>query len=147
MKIIKARIEDISLLNKLTYDSKSSWWYSKEQMEDWKEGLKIYPDDIINNHTYILTTKWWIIVWYTTFIFKENGIIYIKNLFIHKDYLRNWYWSLLLNFIKQEWQNQWVLEIYLESDKNAMNFYLKNWFLVSWESKDSWLPLMKYSLW
>ena len=116
-------------------------------MEDWKDDLKIHQDDIINNHTYILTIKWWIIAWYTTFIFKENGMMYIKNLFIHKDYLRNWYWSLLLNFIKQEWKNQWVLEIYLESDKNAMNFYLKNWFLVSWKSKDSWLPIMKCSLW
>jgi GNAT superfamily N-acetyltransferase len=150
MKIIKATLLDIPLLDKITIASKSSWWYSQKEINSWKDDLKIHCEDIIENHTFIgkINNN---VIWYVTYIEKiETNKIYLKNLFVHPDFLRNGYGSQLLDFITKQWKHKWFSEVYLESDPYAESFYQKNWYLTYNQKESSipgrFLPLMNINL-
>lgn len=146
VNIRRALPSDHSVLTEITRNSKAFWAYSKQQLEIWQPELTITAKYISENETYQLVLDYEIIGYYA-FIKLGAGHLKLDHLFLFQQFIGKGFGQLLLtDFLKRAKESN-AIDIILEADPNAENFYKKFGF-VTYDQRESsikgrFLPLMK----
>ena len=146
VNIRRALPSDHSILTEITRNSKAFWVYSKQQLEIWQPELTITAKYISENETYQLVLDDEIIGDYA-FIKLGAGHLKLDHLFLFQQFIGKGFGQLLLtDFLKRAKESN-EIDIILEADPNAENFYKKFGF-VTYDQRESsikgrFLPLMK----
>ena len=150
MTIEKARKKDARILTDLTIRSKSYWDYSAEQIMSWKDDLTITTAYIDKNEVYKLTNKHNIIIGYYSYIFLNNAVIKLDNLFIDPPYIGHDYGTLLMNDFLKRIKSLKFEKVTLDADPNAEKFYHKFGFKTVGKLKSTvenrFLPIMEIKI-
>jgi len=147
LKIQKANIEDAEVLTQLMRKSKGYWEYSTEQLEKWKEELKISEEYIAENNTFKLSLLDKCIGFYS---FKQNGEnLKLDNLFIRPNAIGKGYGKILLQDFLKKARSISCKRVLLESDPNAEPFYKKHNFntiaLQETSIRNRFMPIMVWA--
>ena len=150
MTIEKARKKDARILTDLTIRSKSYWDYSAEQIMSWKDDLTITTEYIDKNEVYKLSNKHNIIIGYYSYIFLNNAVIKLDNLFIDPPYIGHDYGTLLMNDFLKRIKSLKFEKVTLDADPNAEKFYHKFGFKTVGKLKSTvenrFLPIMEIKI-
>ena len=144
-KIKKADIQDISELNKISFESKKYWGYPLEWMEKWRDDLSLAEKDFFHQSIYKLEEECGSIVGFCSI--KENEKEYeVVHLWIKPDFIGKGFGKYLLNESVKRVAVKEKL-IIVEADPHAENFYSKQGF-QTFDKRQSYpedrlLPLMK----
>lgn len=149
IKIQIAKPEDHSIVTDITFDGKSYWGFSKEQLAEWKTDLTITPEYIKENETYLLVFENKIIGYYS-YIKLNDAEIELDNLFLYQKYIGKGFGKLLMKDFLERMKISAVKSVILVSEPNAEKFYSLFGFLT-YERKESkikgrFLPKMRLSL-
>lgn len=149
MKVEKVLLKDANCLTELTIRSKSYWNYTKEQIESWREDLKISAHYISVNNIYKLVLDGKIIGFYS-FSSKGEYSVKLDFFFVDPAFIGLGYGKKMLsNFIKRVKKLHYK-RVVLDADPNAEEFYKKNGFgmIGQLESniKNRFLPIMELKL-
>lgn len=146
-KVFKAQIEEIDILNRISFHSKQHWGYPEEWMELWKEDLLLTERDFEVQQIYKLVLEKMIIGFCAI---QELPEVYdVTNLWIEPTQIGKGFGKLLLSFcIEKVVRND--KPIIVEADPNAEAFYASQGF-VTYGQKESlpkgrFLPVMKKTL-
>lgn len=146
VKIVRALPSDHSALTKITMDGKSFWGYSKQQLSTWEKELTISSQYVSENETYQLVLDDEIIGFYA-YLKLSDGHLKLDHLFLLQNFIGKGFGQLLLNDFLKKAQESNTLDIILEADPNAENFYKKFGFITydhrETSIKGRFLPLMK----
>lgn len=149
MRITQAKPEDYKKLTEITFQGKSHWGYSKEQMEIWRKDLTISSEYIIQNEVFklILNEK---IIGYYSFFFVDEKTIKLDNLFLLPEYIGKGIGKfMMIDFLTRVKQEK-STKIVLEADPNAESFYTKFGFKTVTQKetaiKNRYLPVMELPL-
>ena len=145
-KIEKAVTSDHSSLTKITFDSKAFWGYSNEQLLKWENDLIITENYISENETYKLILNDEIIGYYS-FVKLSGGHLKLDCFFIIQKFIGKGFGHALLNDFLRKAKELNIIDVILEADPNAENFYKKFGF-ITYDRKESslkgrFLPQMK----
>lgn len=146
MRIEKANITDNEILTSITKKSKAYWGYSAEQIQKWDKNLTISQDYIREHHVFKLLLDD-LIIGYYSYIFKDEKVIELDNLFILPEHIGKGLGKYLvldfLNRIKEEK----IERVILDSEPNAESFYSKMGFVKIGEFetsiKNRFMPIME----
>lgn len=143
----KAEVNDITILNKISIESKMYWNYPKEWIDRWLDDLTLTEKDFLDQHVYKID-KSGSIIGFCSMKEKENAYE-IMHLWIKPEFIGMGYGKLLLNdTIKKVVTNGKV--IIVEADPNSESFYSSQGFITfdKTESypKGRFLPIMKKQL-
>ncbi|KAF2332696.1 GNAT family N-acetyltransferase [Flavobacterium nitrogenifigens] len=149
MIIQKANITDNEILTAITKKSKAYWGYSAEQIQKWDKNLTISQDYIRDQNVFKLVDNDFIVGYYS-YVFKNEKVIELDNLFILPEYIGKGFGKHLvldfLNRIKEEKTER----IILDSEPNAEEFYSKMGFVKIGEFetsiKNRFMPIMEMKL-
>ncbi|MFD2941015.1 GNAT family N-acetyltransferase [Flavobacterium notoginsengisoli] len=149
MTIEKASITDNEILTSITKKSKAYWGYSAEQIQKWDKNLTISQDYIRENNVFKLVDND-LIMGYYSYVFKDEKVIELDNLFILPEYIGKGFGKYLvfdfLNRIKEEK----IERIILNSEPNAEEFYAKMGFVKIGEFetsiKNRFMPIMEMKI-
>ena len=149
MEIILAKTEDSKKLTEITKVSKAYWGYSIAQLKLWDADLTITENDIAENKVMKVLENNEIIAYYS--LKKAEGKkVKLDNLFVLPGYIGKGIGSTLLNNAIQYCLKLNCIEVWLESDPNATNFYLKHGFKVIAQKESSvpgrYLPIMSKTI-
>ena len=144
--IEKASPADHEILTKITKDGKAFWGYSKEQIDHWEQDLTITAQYIEQNETYKLVLNDRIIGYYS-YLNLGKGHLKLDYFFLFQKYIGKGYGQLLLRDFLEKAKSSKTVDIILEAEPNAENFYAKFGF-KTYDQKESsikgrFLPLMK----
>ena len=144
--IKRALPSDHSILTEITMDGKAFWGYSKEQLSNWENDLTITEKYLLENETYKLIVNHEIIGYYS-FLKLNEGHLKLDYLFLFQNFIGKGFGQLLLNDFLERAKRMNIIDIILEADPNAENFYKKFGF-VTYDQRESsikgrFLPLMK----
>ncbi len=146
MIIEKAKESDHLIITEITKKSKAFWGYSEEKLKVWENKLIISSDYIFKNATYKLVENE-VIIGYYSYIENDNNTIYLDNLFILPENIKQGFGKLLINDFLKRLENKGFDKIVLHSDPNAENFYSKMGFTKVGEFetsiKNRFLPIME----
>ena|SRR6218665_2667319 len=149
MTIEQANIIDNEILTSITKKSKAYWGYSAEQIQKWDKNLTISQDYIRENNVFKLVDND-LIMGYYSYVFKDEKVIELDNLFILPEYIGKGFGKYLvfdfLNRIKEEK----IERIILNSEPNAEEFYAKMGFVKIGEFetsiKNRFMPIMEMKI-
>ncbi len=146
MTIEKANITDNEILTSITKKSKAYWGYSAEQIQKWDKNLTISQDYIRDHNVFKLIENGFIIGYYS-YVFKDEKVIELDNLFILPEHIgRGFGKYLLLDFLNRI-KETGVEKITLDSEPNAEEFYVKLGFVKIGEFetsiKNRFMPIME----
>ncbi|PBJ11067.1 GNAT family N-acetyltransferase [Flavobacterium sp. ACN6] len=149
MIIEKAKITDNEILTVITKKSKAYWRYSAEQMLKWDKNLTISQDYIAEHNVFKLIDND-LIIGYYSYIFENENIVELDNLFILPEYIgRGLGKYLLLDFLNRMKEEK-IEKVRLNSEPNAENFYFKMGFVKIGEFetsiKNRFMPIMEMKL-
>ena len=144
--IKRALPSDHSVLTEITMDGKAFWGYSKEQLSNWENDLTITEKYLLENETYKLILNGEIIGYYSFLKLTENHLK-LDYLFLFQNFIGKGFGQLLLNDFLERAKRMNIIDIILEADPNAENFYKKFGF-VTYDQRESsingrFLPQMK----
>tara|TARA_R110001592_G_scaffold65885_6_gene202350 strand:+ start:5302 stop:5784 length:483 start_codon:yes stop_codon:yes gene_type:complete len=144
VKILKSQIEDIDILNHISFASKKHWGYPDELMELWKEDMLLTESDFEVQQIYKLVLEEKIIGFCA--IQELTEAYDVTNLWIEPSHIGKGFGKLLLSFCieKVVLNNKPII---VEADPNAEAFY-ENQGFVTYDQKESlpkgrFLPLMR----
>jgi len=149
MTIEKANITDHEILTSITKKSKAYWGYSAEQIQDWDKNLTI-SKDYIREHNVFKLVENGLIIGYYSYVFKDEKVIELDNLFILPEHIgRGFGKYLLLDFLNRI-KETGIEKITLDSEPNAESFYAKMGFIKIGEFetsiKNRFMPIMEMKL-
>ena len=140
----KATVEDLSILNEISFASKSFWNYPKEWLEHWREGLKISSETLDNQQVYKLVVDHEIAGF--SVMDELESYYEVLHLWLHPKYIG----KKLGSFLLKETLARVVVQpkdVVVEADPNAEAFYSKHGFVtfskVESYPKGRFLPLMR----
>ena len=144
--IKRALPSDHCILTEITVDGKAFWGYSKQQLSAWENDLTITEKYLLENETYKLILNGEIIGYYSFLKLTENHLK-LDYLFLFQNFIGKGFGQLLLNDFLERAKRMNIIDIILEADPNAENFYKKFGF-VTYDQRESsikerFLPLMK----
>lgn len=147
MGIRKADIEDREKLNEIAHRSKAYWGYSKEFMQALKGDLEITNKDIQEKLVYVFEEYDVIQGFYCL----APGERKLEDLFIHPDYIGKGLGKVLWNDLIIKAKDHELDVFQLDSDPNAVQFYLRTGAYIIGERKstvlpDRTFPLMEFKL-
>ncbi len=146
MKILSAQLSDFIRLTEITFQSKSYWGYSAEQMEKWKEDLTISQDYIREKEVFVLKKDKEIIGYYSFYHVKPSTIK-LDNLFLAPEFIGKGLGKLLMKDFLEHCKLLSVNTITLDSEPFATDFYLKQGFQIVNQQESSvpgrFLPVME----
>ena len=150
MTIEKARKMDAQILTDLTIRSKSYWDYSAEQIKSWKDDLTITSAYINQYEVYKLINNENIITGYYSYIFLNDAVIKLDNLFVDPRYMGKDYGTLLMNDFLNRIKTLQFEKVTLDADPNAEKFYHKFGFKTVGKLKSTienrFLPIMEMKI-
>ncbi|MCP2028086.1 N-acetylglutamate synthase-like GNAT family acetyltransferase [Flavobacterium sp. HSC-32F16] len=146
MTIEKAKITDNEILTLITKKSKAYWGYSAEQIQKWDKNLTISQDYIRENNVFKLVDND-LILGYYSYVFKDEKVIELDNLFILPEHIGKGFGKqLLLDFLNRI-KETGIEKITLDSEPNAEEFYAKMGFVKIGEFetaiKKRFMPIME----
>lgn len=148
INIQKAAPENHSLVTKITFDGKSHWGFSQEQMTEWKTYLTITSEYIAKNETYLLVFDKEIIGYYSYFKLNDTEIE-LDNLFLYQKFIGKGFGKILMKDFLERIKNTTVTSIILVSEPNTEKFYSQFGFStyerVESKIKGRFLPKMRLS--
>lgn len=149
MTIEQANITDNEILTSITKKSKAYWGYSAEQIQKWDKNLTISQDYIRDYNVFKLVDNE-LILGYYSYVFKDEKVIELDNLFILPEYIGKGFGKyLVLDFLNQIKEEK-IERIILDSEPNAENFYVKMGFIKIGEFETSikgrFMPIMEMKL-
>ena len=127
--IEKATPQDHITLTAITKDGKAYWGYSTEQLAKWENDLTIAPNYICENETYKLVLAGEIIGYYS-YLNLSKGHLKLDNLFLYQKYIGQGFGRILLTDFLEKVRKLDVVDIILEADPNAEDYYKKFGFLT-----------------
>lgn len=146
MKIEKALTSDAKELSELTMRSKAHWKYSAEQMEIWREDLRLTEADLLNKEVYKLAEGSELIGYYSFLGINELDVK-LENLFVEPKFIGKGYGKLLMSDFLERLQQTRFERILLDADPNAEEFYAHLGFKVigklETSIKNRFLPIME----
>ncbi|MBE8727310.1 GNAT family N-acetyltransferase [Flavobacterium hungaricum] len=149
MIIEKAKLTDNEILTVITKKSKAYWGYSAEQMYKWDKNLTISQDYIEQHNVFKLIDND-LIVGYYSYIFENEKIVELDNLFILPEYIGRGFGKYLLVDFLNRMKEEKTEKVILNSEPNAENFYSKMGFVKIGEFetsiKNRFMPIMEMKL-
>lgn len=146
LKIVKATEKDHLKLTEITVDGKAFWGYSKTQLAKWENDLTITAQYISENETYKLVLNDETIGYYS-FLDLGKGHLKLDYLFLFQNFIGKGFGQLLVNDFLERIKDLNIIDIILEAEPNAENFYKKFGFITYNQRESSikgrFLPLMK----
>jgi len=144
IRIEKALIADLEVLNEISISSKAFWKYPKAWLELWEEDMKLTPQDITQQHVYKLIEAQGIIGFCA--IFETEEQYEIEHLWILPTAIGKGYGKYLMEYCMQKVITK-DKPIVVVVDPNAEGFYQKQGF-ETYAQKESlpkgrFLPLMR----
>ena len=137
---------DHSILTEITRNSKAFWVYSKQQLEIWQPELTITAKYISENETYKLVLNDETIGYYS-YLDLGKGHLKLDYLFLFQNFIGKGFGQLLINDFLERIKDLNIIDIILEAEPNAENFYKKFGFITYNQRESSikgrFLPLMK----
>ncbi|MDA1570596.1 GNAT family N-acetyltransferase, partial [Bacillus cereus] len=121
MFIRNAKIEDRKILSNIAYKSKAHWGYSPEFLHALKEDLEVTIEDIQNKIVFVVEDNSQLAAFYCLSKEKKK----LESLFVHPNYIGNGLGNLLWNDIIEKARANGITSFTLDSDPNALQFYLK----------------------
>jgi len=144
VNIERALLEDLEVLNEISFTAKAFWNYPKEWLDLWKDDMKLTFDDITQQHVYKLIQDHNIIGFCA--IFESADHYEIEHLWILPSAIGKGYGRYLMDYCLKEVikKDKPVLVV---ADPNAEGFYQKQGF-KTYAQKESlpkgrFLPLMR----
>jgi N-acetylglutamate synthase-like GNAT family acetyltransferase len=146
MIIQEANITDNEILTSITKKSKAYWGYSAEKIQKWDKNLTISQDYIRDYNVFKLIENG-LIIGYYSYVFKDEKVIELDNLFILPEHIgRGFGKYLLLDFLNRI-KETGIEKITLDSEPNAEDFYAKMGFVKVGEFetsiKNRFMPIME----
>jgi N-acetylglutamate synthase-like GNAT family acetyltransferase len=149
VKIERANINDNEILTEITKKSKAFWGYSEEQILKWNDNLTISKEYIECNNTFKVLNDNKVIGYYS-YIIEEEEIARLDNLFVLPEYIGKGFGKYLVNDFLKRMRKQKIKKIILDSEPNAMDFYLRIGFekIGEFETsiKNRFMPIMEMKL-
>ncbi|WP_433764900.1 GNAT family N-acetyltransferase [Flavobacterium ginsenosidimutans] len=149
MIIQKANIIDNEILTSITKKSKAYWGYSDEQIQKWDKNLTI-SKDYIREHSVFKLVDNDLIMGYYSFIFENDKTVELDNLFVLPEYIGKGFGKYLLLDFLNRMKEIGIEKITLDSEPNAVEFYLKMGFAKVGEFelsiKNRFMPIMEMKL-
>lgn len=149
MTIEKANITDNEILTSITKKSKAYWGYSDEQIQKWDKNLTISQDYIRENNVFKLVDND-LIIGYYSYVFKDEKVIELDNLFILPEHIGIGFGKYLLLDFLNRMKEEKIERIILDSEPNAESFYAKMGFVKIGEFetsiKNRFMPIMEMKL-
>jgi N-acetylglutamate synthase-like GNAT family acetyltransferase len=147
--IEKAKITDNEILTTVTKKSKAHWGYSAEQIQKWDKNLTITQDYIKKHNVFKLIDND-LIIGYYSYIFENENMVELDNLFILPEYIGRGFGKFLLLDFLNRMKEEKIERIKLDSEPNAENFYSKMGFVKIGEFetsiKNRFMPIMELKL-
>ncbi len=149
MEFISAKKSNALQLTELTIRSKSSWNYSKEQIENWRDVLTITEDYIEQNEVFV-GLKENIIIGYYSYFIQDEEVAKLDNLFLEPENKGKGFGKIFMDDFIQRVIKSNINKIVLDADPNATNFYLRLGFKIIGKLPTSvpnrFLPIMELNL-
>ncbi len=149
MKIEKAHHIDANELTDLTIRSKDHWNYGAKQIEEWKDDLTITPQYIDENQVFKLIISNELVGFYA-FQPENETLVKLNFLFVEPKFIGKGYGKLLMNDFLDRIRKLDYKKVTLDSDPNAVVFYMRIGFSVigqlKTKVKDRFLPIMEMDL-
>ncbi|WP_294965106.1 GNAT family N-acetyltransferase [uncultured Flavobacterium sp.] len=149
MTVEKAKISDCEILTEITKKSKAYWGYSDEQIQKWDKNLTISKDYISEHNVFKLVDND-LIIGYYSYVFKDEKVIELDNLFVLPDYIGKGFGKYLVVDFLNRIKEIGIEKITLDSEPNAEKFYLKMGFVKVGEFESSiknrFMPIMEMKL-
>ena len=145
----KATNKDSEALTYLMRRSKAHWGYSSEQLKTWEDELTVTEEFTKSKHVNKLLIEG-VIAGYYAYSLEPDNNAKLESLFVDPSFIGNGIGKLLMNHFFECISRQSASRVWLESDPNAMNFYLKFGFEVvgkkSTTIKNRYMPIMSKEL-
>jgi len=127
LTIEKAKSTDARVLTDLTFRSKAYWKYSPEQMEAWRDELRITPEYLEESKAFKLLADGQLVGYYAYRPFGEE-IVKLDNLFVEPGFIGRGFGNFLLNDFMMRVQEDGFGKVVLDADPNSEAFYLSYGF-------------------
>ena len=146
MEIVPAEIKDHEALTVLTKQSKAYWGYSSQQIEAWRDELKVSEEYIQNCTVFKLLINQELVAYYA-YKNKDVKTILLDNIFVHPNHIGKGYGKLLMNDFIEKVKATKKDYIVLYSEPKAEAFYQQFGFKTFDQLASSipgrFLPIMK----
>lgn len=123
MEIRRAKPEDAAILTEIAFAAKRYWGYPERCIQSWKDVLKIQPEIISSDETYIAYAEGQAVGFYA--LAKRKGQMSLEHLWVLPKAMGKGVGRALFGHAVQRAKAQGVETIEIESDPNAEKFYLQ----------------------
>lgn len=149
MHIRKARSTEAEELSTLALLSKAYWGYTQEQLDSWREDLRITPAYLRQHTVYVGEVQEKLIGFYA-YCSLSGSSVELDFLFVSPTAIGKGYGQRLLQHCLHNLQQQDYQTVELLADPHAASFYTKNGFTTVALTPSSipgrQLPKMTYNL-
>ena len=147
--IVKATVNDASILTEVAIKSKAFWGYSKEDLQSWEQDLTVTSSMITNLYAFKYLQIKEVVGFYILNKPKANAIE-LEFLFVKPEFIGKAIGRKLLHHAFQFAKEQNCNFMTLLADPNAVKFYERNGFEIIAKKESSikgrYLPIMKKEL-
>ena len=143
ISVQRANTEDAPMLTRLAIASKASWGYSSEWMAEASVYLQISTEYITRNPVYKAVSDGEIAGWYGLLLRDDTA--WLDNLWVAPAFFGQGTGSRLFRHAVEIARGEGATRLELESDSNAVGFYLKMGMQITGERLSEMgrtLPLM-----
>lgn len=148
--ILKATLEDASVLTEIALQSKAYWGYTSVQIESWHDDLTVKPVMFEDWIVYKYLIEGTIVGFFILNLQDSTEKSSLEFLFVHPDFIGKRIGLKLLNHASYLSACEGRMIMTLEADPNAEAFYAKHGFVVVGKTKssvpDRFLPVMEKEL-
>ncbi|MEM9822004.1 MAG: FAD-dependent oxidoreductase [Bacteroidota bacterium] len=147
--IYKAQVRDHQTLSDITFQSKAHWGYTPQQMETWRDELRIDQKYIRQNIVYVLVYRQQMIGYYA-FLAKKAAALHLDNLFVLPAFIGKGFGRQLMQHAFETAKKLRAKSIRLAADPHAVAFYEKLGFKTIDQQASSipgrFLPIMSLEM-
>jgi len=149
LTIEKVQSTDAQVLTDLTFRSKAYWNYSPEQMEAWRDELRITMEYLAESTAFKLFADEELVGYYA-YRTVAPGTVKLDNLFVEPAFIGRGFGNYLLNDFMMRVEGDGFKKVVLDADPNSEAFYLSYGFRTVGKLKTTivgrFMPVMEKQL-
>ncbi|MEN8188408.1 MAG: GNAT family N-acetyltransferase [Thermodesulfobacteriota bacterium] len=133
--MIRAAIKgEATILTRISFESKGHWNYPKKYFDIWESELTIRPDDIVENHVYVVENNGDIVGYYSVtelrqdrqlFEMKLEKGFWLEHMFVLSSNIGQGFGTEMFEHLREWCKSHRVNRLFILADPNAKGFYEK----------------------
>jgi GNAT superfamily N-acetyltransferase len=121
MHIRAAKPEEAEQLSTIAYEAKRHWGYSDEAMRQWTAALRIEPQDVVSNPTFVMQDEDTLVGFYM--LWTDGRLWELEHLWVTPHAMRKGIGRSLLNHANNLVRAGGGHSLHIDADPNAEPFY------------------------